>query len=46
MKARGTNMRQTGSGLDDIEEQFDQADEDRDDQINLTELRCERKTSW
>ena len=32
-------MRPRDSRLEDIEELFDQADEDRDDQISLTELR-------
>ena len=32
-------MKHTDNGLDDIEELFDQVDEDRDDQISLTEFR-------
>jgi Ca2+-binding EF-hand superfamily protein len=32
-------MKHTVNGLDDIEELFDQADVDRDDQISLTEFR-------
>ena len=32
-------MRPRDSRLEDIEELFDQADEDRDDQISLTEFR-------
>jgi hypothetical protein len=36
---RGGNMKYIHENLDDIEELFDQADEDRDDQISLTEFR-------
>jgi Ca2+-binding EF-hand superfamily protein len=32
-------MRHTSQRIEDIEELFDQADEDRDDQISLTEFR-------
>src|SRR6187402_1957998 len=36
---RRNEMKHTVNGLDDIEELFDQADVDRDDQISLTEFR-------